>query len=60
MDNLDTQGILLRCKTKNLELQISLGKEIVKRLRNFSEAMKTTTEKIKQLKILMDKGLERC
>lgn len=60
MDKLDTQGILLRCKTKNLELQIKLGKELVNRLRTFSEAMKTATEKVKELKLSIDKGLERC
>ena len=58
--HLGTQGALLRCETKKLNLQVELGQEIVDRLRRFSEAMKTATEKVKELKLSMDKSPERC
>ena len=57
---LDTKGALLRCETAKLNLQISLGQEIVERLRRFSEAMQNATEKVKELKLSMDKSPERC
>lgn len=58
--NLGTKGALLRCETNRLNLQISLGQEIVERLRRFSEAMQMATKKVKELKLSMGKRLERC